>query len=324
MIKIHFLNVGHGDCIIVEFTDAKRVAVIDINRSSEFDEETKLELESEFLSTSDCLTKALFEAEMLSFSELAQKSGFNSQVEDPIEYLNSRNIDSIFRFISTHPHMDHLTGLNALNDKKRIENLWIIKNTFTQDECRLSEEQKKDWKFYKKYRDTTETSLDGITVVRPDEGDLRSFWNEDGIFILAPSANLVSLSHSKDNKNIMSYVILIVYGKHKIVLGGDAEEDTWRFIDVKYPELIKNVTILKASHHGRNSGYYQPAVKRMNPEYTIVSVGKKPKTDATNKYKQYSTHVWSTRWKGNIRFELNLDGTGTYHTQHAKDLVNNK
>jgi beta-lactamase superfamily II metal-dependent hydrolase len=57
---------------------------------------------------------------------------------------------------------------------------------------------------------------------------------------------------------------------------------------------------LKASHHGRASGYYQPAVAAMKPEYTIVSVGKKPPTDASNKYRAYSNNVWSTRWKGDI------------------------
>ncbi len=318
MIKIHFLNVGHGDCIIVEFTDTKRVAVIDINRAAEFDDNTKSELENELLSSVDYLIQRQYRANLISFSELAQKAGFNAQVEDPIEYLNSKNINSIFRFISTHPHMDHLSGLNALNENKSIANLWIIKNKFIQDQSKLSDEQKKDWDFYKKYRDTSEKSLDEITVVRPDEGDLREYWKEDGIFILAPNSTLVNTAHDKDNRNIMSYVILIVYGKHKIILGGDAEEDAWKFIDEKYPELIENVRILKASHHGRDSGYYQPAVKRMNPVYTIVSVGKKPKTDATNKYKQYSTHVWSTRWKGNIVFELNSDGTGSYDTQNDK------
>lgn len=318
MIKIHFLNVGHGDCIIVEFTDTNRVAVIDINRSTEFDSDSKSELEKELLSSVDYLTQRQYNANLISFAELAQKAGFNTQVEDPIEYLNAKGINSIFRFISTHPHMDHLTGLNALNENKSISNLWIIKNTFTQDQSKLSDEQKKDWKFYQKYRDTNERSLDGITVVRPDEGDLRDYWKEDGIFILAPNSSLVKTAHDKDNRNIMSYVILIVHGKHKIVLGGDAEEDTWKFIDEKYPELIENVRILKASHHGRDSGYYQPAVKRMCPEFTIISVGKKPKTDATNKYKQYSTHVWSTRWKGNIRFELNSDGSGTYDTQYDR------
>lgn len=318
MIKIHFLNVGHGDCIIVEFNDTNRVAVIDINRASEFDDKSKSELEEELLGSVDYLTQRQYKANLISFSEMAQKAGFNTQVEDPIEYLNSKNINNIFRFISTHPHMDHLTGLNALNENKSIANLWIIKNAFTQDESKLSDEQKKDWKFYKKYRDTTEKNIDGITVVRPDEGDLREFWKEDGIYILAPNSTLVKMAHDKENRNIMSYVILIVYGNHKIVLGGDAEEDTWKYIDEKYPKLIENVRILKASHHGRDSGYYQPAVKRMNPEFTIVSVGKKPKTDASNKYKQYSKNVWSTRWKGNIRFELNSDGTGTYYTQYEK------
>lgn len=44
MIRIHFLNVGHGDCCIVEFIDNSRVAVIDINRTSEMDEDSAREI----------------------------------------------------------------------------------------------------------------------------------------------------------------------------------------------------------------------------------------------------------------------------------------
>lgn len=318
MIKIHFLNVGHGDCVIVEFLDTKRVSVIDINRASEFDEDTKAELVSELLARVEFFERYQYQSNLISFSELAKLAGVEMSITDPIEYLDSIKINSIFRFISTHPHMDHLSGLNALNENKSIGNLWIIRNSFTQLLSKLSDSQKQDWNFYKKYRDTFENSIDGITVVRPEEGNLREFWKEDGIYILAPNSALINLSQEKDNRNIMSYVLLIVHGGHKIILGGDAEEDTWKFIDEKYPELIKNVRILKASHHGRNSGYYQPAVKKMSPDYTIVSVGTKPKTDATNKYKQYSQNVWSTRWKGNIVFELNSDGTVTYDTQYDR------
>jgi len=56
----------------------------------------------------------------------------------------------------------------------------------------------------------------------------------------------------------------------------------------------------------------------MSPTVTIVSVGKKPETDASNKYRQYSTHVWSTRWKGNIIFTINDDGKVTYDTQYDR------
>ena len=42
----------------------------------------------------------------------------------------------------------------------------------------------------------------------------------------------------------------------------------------------------------------------MSPKYTILSVGKKPDNDASNKYRKYSENVWSTRWKGDITLEI--------------------
>ena len=85
-----------------------------------------------------------------------------------------------------------------------------------------------------------------------------------------------------------------------------------------YSDKIKNITILDASHHGRDSGFHAEAVSHMNLEFVLVSVGKKPKTDASNKYRRYSDNVWSTRWKGNIRFEINPDGSGHYFTQYDR------
>lgn len=72
-----------------------------------------------------------------------------------------------------------------------------------------------------------------------------------------------------------------------MVLGGDADEACWQSIWEKYGANIR-CNVLKASHHGRNSGFHLEAVKAMNPEYTIVSVGKKPSTDACNRYRSYT------------------------------------
>ena len=76
--------------------------------------------------------------------------------------------------------------------------------------------------------------------------------------------------------------------------------------------------MLKASHHGRDSGYHEEAVRHIAPEYTIVSVGKKPNTDASNKYRRHSQHVWSTRWKGNIVLTVNPDGRGSIDSEHDR------
>lgn len=47
---------------------------------------------------------------------------------------------------------------------------------------------------------------------------------------------------------------------------------------------------------------------------TVVSVGKKPETDVSNKYRQYSQEVWSTRWHGTITLHIDRSGFITPET----------
>ena len=120
--------------------------------------------------------------------------------------------------------------------------------------------------------------------------------------------------------NNLSYVLKVSHAGIQIVLAGDAEEDAWKSMVDYYGEDLK-CDVLKASHHGRDSGYYQEAVKLMNPQYTIVSVGKKPETDASNKYRQYTTDsVWSTRWKGTITVTVDSSGKGTINSAKREEI----
>jgi beta-lactamase superfamily II metal-dependent hydrolase len=148
------------------------------------------------------------------------------------------------------------------------------------------------------------------------EGEQRDFWQQDAIQILAPNTKLIS---EASEPNGMSYVLFIKYGSRKIVLGGDANEKVWEYLIKKYPEELKQITVLKASHHGRDTGYHQEAVKLMSPQVTVVSVGKKPETDASQKYNQYSNKVLSTRWNGNVVFIFNDDGTVNYSTEFERN-----
>ena len=66
--------------------------------------------------------------------------------------------------------------------------------------------------------------------------------------------------------------------------------------------------ILKAAHHGRDSGFYQPAVEAMSPEIVICSVGEKPDTDATDDYDRIAGKVLSTRYNGTITAQIWADG----------------
>jgi beta-lactamase superfamily II metal-dependent hydrolase len=317
MLKIHFLNVGHGDCCIVEFLDNKRIAMIDINRSANMDYDSAREVyesqKSKRITFEDYLNQP-----DLSFitNEHLLESGYDIELQDPLQYLRDNNLGSIFRFISTHPHIDHLTGLSELSEEFNIVNAWIIKNQYKPNIDNFTNYQKRNWRFYEKLRDTTKTEVDDIKIVRPREGYEDVFYADDGIQILTPNKDLINSSNN--NANNLSYVLLIKHKGRKILLPGDAEENIWRYLVENYESDISDIDILKAAHHGRDSGYYRPAVEIMSPLCTIVSVGKKPDTDAQNKYRRYSDEVWSTRWKGNIIFTIKDDGVISYRTQYNR------
>lgn len=74
---------------------------------------------------------------------------------------------------------------------------------------------------------------------------------------------------------------------------------------------MKGIDVLKASHHGRKSGFYNPAVKEMSPWLTITSVGEK-EHDATDSYRNHSDYTVSLRKAGDIVISIRDDGTLIY------------
>lgn len=323
MIKIDFLNVGHGDCTVVKFPSG-RIAVIDIN-NGKIDSDSKSEIFSELgISEKDILLKRALNNNFDESKFLLEK-GYDIDLTDPVDWLTLNKISSIFRFICTHPDMDHISGLHKLNESTiSIENFWDIDHEFEQDSgdegFTSGKYDFKDWEAYQELRKSTVSPK----KINPLRNHSRDFWNQDGVYILAPDENLIKIAHDTDNKNHLSYVLLIVYGKTKIYLCGDATNDQ------TIPDMIKHygedafkkqdgeLVILKAPHHGRDSGFHNDFVKAIKPDVVICSVGKKPATDASNKYRNHSENVWSTRWKGNISLTCDSDGKGTYNFQYDR------
>lgn len=303
MLKIHFLNVGHGDCTLIEFPSG-RTSIIDINNSRIVDEETSSEIAS--LNTS---SYQLYESLGYRGNELLEKSVFDFVPPvDPIEYIEANlPVSSIFRFILTHPDMDHMTGLyNLKNSGKSISNFWDTNNIKTVKESEVyAKYDFRDWETYQELKSSTETPK----VLNVLKGEQRDFFNEDCIKVLSPTQEIIDSANESNNWNLLSYVLLIEYAGHKIILGGDADSVVWDNLAESDQELLENVSILKAPHHGRNSGYSESAMSIMQPTWTICSVGKKPSQDAHNKYRKYTEKkVLSTRFRGNMVIEISSFG----------------
>lgn len=311
-LTVHFLNVGHGDCTIVQFP-SERIAMIDTNNSRVLDDETAAELAEIYgYKESYDIWKGLG----LKYKETEEYE--EEYLTDPVDfYIATYGQDKeIFRFIATHPDMDHLTGLYRLNQEIDILNFWDTKHSVNKSDDPKDWEDTgydiKDWRTYLKLR-KSESSPKALFL---KTGNRSKYYDEDGVHIWAPFEHNPSISEN-DNINLLSYVLLIIYGACTILLGGDAPTEIWKAIYEALEGKLPKINLLKAPHHGRKTGYYWPAIKAMSPDYTVVSVGKlRKKDDAFASYEKYSEKgCFSTRFEGNISAYCFSNGEVVLHNQ---------
>lgn len=315
-LKVHFLNVGRGDCTIIEFP-SERIGMVDIDNLRILDPDTRAELLQEYHESAEFQVAKLLgiRPDWELDEEFIRKK--QAELTDPLAYYDTHigKYKDIFRLLITHPDMDHMTGLYRLYEQeanKGILNFWhtgfhdFNLGETTAEQWEGSPYDKRDWDTYKKLR----AGNGSPRSLQKYQGATGDFWTEDGVEIWAPTRELENLAVEREESNILSMVLKISYRSKSVILGGDATADeTWPMIHPKID--MKGIDVLKASHHGRKSGYYQPAVKEMSPWLTITSVGEKA-YDATESYRRYSDYTVSLRRAGDICITIDDDGTLYY------------
>jgi competence protein ComEC len=316
MLKVWFLNVGHGDCTVIQHPSG-RLTMVDINASRSYDSDSLTDAKRAYYATQPTQPGggglqlgALSWIDRL-LADLAADEAANKELTDPIEFVkHTFKGQSIWRFILTHPDMDHMSGLKRLNDEVGFDNFWDTSNTKPTPVFR-GEPDEEEWEFYQDLRAGKHTTnvrnftrganqyAFGVGVTLLDD------W--DNIEVLSPSPDLVTSCNVAQKSNDLSIVLRISHGGTSIILPGDAEEEAWSEMLGHFGVGLK-CNILKASHHGRDSGYHLASLKAMSPRDVVVSVGRKPATDASAKYKAQCEQVISTRYYGNLRLEVHDNG----------------
>lgn len=249
---IHFLNVRNGDCTWIKHPSGHNT-VIDVSCASE--EEPRV---SEV------------------FSE--QKGGNYNQKAypvNPIEYLKSFSESAIFRFILSHPDMDHMDGIENLFSKLSISNFWDTDNTKQiPSDSEWGHYKKSDWDFYQKIRKKDEDPK----TLHLYAGAKGQFYNidengnsgADGLYVIAPTRELVDEANTSCDYNDCSYVILYrTSSGKKIIFGGDSAEKTWDYILRNHKSDVMDIDILFAPHHGRKSGGNRDYLDTLKPKLTL-------------------------------------------------------
>jgi beta-lactamase superfamily II metal-dependent hydrolase len=143
---VHFLNVKEGDCSVIQHATG-RVSVIDVCNARPLG------------------TVALDET-------IARLTGNFNQKDypvNPVSYLSDRGIHNVFRFILSHPDMDHMDGLKAFCEAYPPINFWDTANNKEID-FGVSSYNEADWLYYKTIRDglagATQRGLSSIVMLR--------------------------------------------------------------------------------------------------------------------------------------------------------------
>lgn len=213
-------------------------------------------------------------------------AGNNEDGKKLVTYFNSLGIESFKYVIGSHAHEDHIGGMDDIIENFNIEH-FFMPDVIT----------------------TTKTFEDVLDAL--EEKHLQFETPEiDATFTLAESKfTVLYVGTDKTDLNDSSIVLRMQYGNTSYLFTGDATSKVEKII------LDKNIAsdVLKVGHHGSQYSSTAQFLKKVNPKYAIIQVGKDntyghPRSVTISKLEKLGTKVYRTDEDGTII--LNSDGKG--------------
>lgn len=254
------------------------------------------------------------------FDALIEQTGRNSfrmceRPTNPLDYAATIGVHHIWRFILSHPDMDHMDGLDALVRRLGVSNFWDTgsrrpKPNF--DNCPYKEE---DWETYERIRDGT---LNVLTAIR-QAGARFSFANQDadgtgggdGLHILSPDSKLIDDPNTEDDINEGSYVVQYLTAGKNLIFPGDAHDVSWEYIRKHEAASVRNCTFLLAPHHGRDAGRSYEFLDLLQPKLTLIGCSPSKYIDYDQWYRRKLDIITSNQC-GNVVLEASADRIHIY------------
>ena len=201
------------------------------------------------------------------------------EVDNVINYLNNLGIKKIDYVVGTHPHTDHIGGLEEVINTFDVGTIYMPKvssNSKTFEDL-LTTISNKGLK--------VKTAKSGVVVF--DEDNLK-------LEFIAPNSDNYS------NLNNYSAVLKLTYLDNTFLFMGDAET-------LSEDEITSDVDadVIKVGHHGSDSSSSVEFVKKVSPEYAIIMVGEgnsynHPYQSIIDRYESVGAKVLRTDLDGNI------------------------
>lgn len=208
--------------------------------------------------------------------------GNNSDGKMIVDYIKKKNISKLEYIIATHPHADHIGGLDDVVDNFEIGKIImpdVISTTQTFEDFIDSIGKK------------------NLSLTKPKLGAEYDL-NGALITVIAPSEKVYSIL------NDYSVVVKVQYGNNSFLFTGDAEKTSETEM-LEKNKAILSVDVLKLGHHGSMTSTTKDFLDAVDPQYAVISVGREnkyghPDDEVLNRLISKNIHIYRTDLDGNI------------------------
>lgn len=178
-------------------------------------------------------------------------AGNNADATLVVNYMRQQGIERLDHVIGTHPHEDHIGGLDVVINRFDIGKVYLPRvahTTSTYEDVLLAIKAK------------------GLRVTEAKAGVQLDVGSGITATLLAPN------SAEYEDLNDYSAVLRLVYGKTAFLFTGDAEA-------VSEAEMLRagyrlDSDVLKVGHHGSASSTTSAFLRAVSPTYAVISVGR--------------------------------------------------
>lgn len=209
-------------------------------------------------------------------------AGENDKGDSVVNYLKSHNTTKLKYAVGTHPHSDHIGGMDTVLKNIQTDTLICPKVTYNT----------KTWKDVE-----TEAKSQNTKIEYANAGEKYTL-GDTTFTIISPEKN-----HIYSDCNNYSVVIKAEYGENSFLFTGDAE----KLVEDEILESGYNIKadVLKVGHHGSSTSSSEKFLNKISPKYAVISCGLNndyghPHKETLSKLKERNIKTYRTDLEGTV------------------------
>ena len=203
-------------------------------------------------------------------------AGNNEDGPKLVKYFKSLGIEKLTYVVGTHPHEDHIGGLDDVINNINVGTIMMPRTSTT-----------------------TKTYEDVIDAVSNKKKKIKVPKVGETFYVGNAKCEIMSIEDNSENLNLCSIVIRMEYNGISYLFTGDAEKAN------ESARSWPQTDVLKAGHHGSSTSSSQGFVNQIQPSLIVISCGKNndyghPHKETMQRFKKLDASIYRTDESGDI------------------------